>query len=139
MFDPSMITDTSTDQVHESLLQRLEDLILTKRQTLPPPTQAPVTTFNHSQQATETAPHPTIAQRLRIAQHEWSNLFSHSISQDSEPTETRPMTLTAENNRQNKPWGDQLIEKDIDVSRIYSLNVNGLSVDRRGGIFDDLC
>jgi hypothetical protein len=32
-----------------------------------------------------------------------------------------------------------LEEKGDHVTRIYSLNVNGLSIDRRGGRFDDLC
>jgi hypothetical protein len=48
--------------------------------------------------------------------------------------------MTAENRRKNTFWGDPLEEKPAhSVTRLYSLNVNGLSLDRRGGKFDELC
>jgi hypothetical protein len=47
--------------------------------------------------------------------------------------------MTAENHRANTSWGDPLLGKWASTTRIYSLNVNGLSLDRRGGKFDELC
>ena len=43
------------------------------------------------------------------------------------------------NNRTNAPWGDPLAPKENNITRIYSLNLNGLALDRRGGQFDTLC
>ncbi|KAI2509160.1 hypothetical protein MHU86_5279 [Fragilaria crotonensis] len=41
--------------------------------------------------------------------------------------------------RSNVPWGDDLGPKDSSIIRLYSINVNGISIDRRGGTFDDIC
>jgi len=47
--------------------------------------------------------------------------------------------LSSDNYRTNQPWGDTIGDRGPNITRIYSLNVNGLSIDRRGGRFDDLC
>ncbi|KAI2492122.1 hypothetical protein MHU86_22426 [Fragilaria crotonensis] len=47
--------------------------------------------------------------------------------------------LTSANRRSNAPWGDVLQEKPSHVTRIYSQNVNGLTFDRRGGQFEEVC
>jgi exonuclease III len=47
--------------------------------------------------------------------------------------------MSIENQRENNPWGDSLMEKQNDHLRIYAMNVNGLSLDRRGGQFDTAC
>ena len=40
----------------------------------------------------------------------------------------------------NNPWGDELqANKPSHITRIYSQNVNGLTLDRRGGQFEDVC
>ena len=49
------------------------------------------------------------------------------------------MVLSLENRKENLPWGDLLGEKGHNVTRVYTLNTNGLSIDRRGGRFDYLC
>ena len=49
------------------------------------------------------------------------------------------MDKTAPNQRANEPWGDLLQEKPPGQLRIYAMNVNGLSLDRRGGQFDTAC
>ncbi|KAI2490869.1 hypothetical protein MHU86_23692 [Fragilaria crotonensis] len=47
--------------------------------------------------------------------------------------------MTTNNLRTNYPWGDQLGSKASHVTRLYSINVNGISLDRRGGSFDGIC
>lgn len=47
--------------------------------------------------------------------------------------------MTVENERNNEVWGDTLEEKPSTITRVYSMNVNGLTLDRRGGQFDTLC
>jgi exonuclease III len=44
-----------------------------------------------------------------------------------------------ENQQANCSWGDMMGEKPDTVTRIYGLNVNGLTLDRRGGQLDVLC
>ena len=44
-----------------------------------------------------------------------------------------------ENQRTNSSWGDPLAEKSGTITRVYALNLNVLTIDRRGGQFDDLC
>lgn len=51
----------------------------------------------------------------------------------------QPIQLSIANLNNNIKWGDELNEKLDDTTRIYVLNVHGLSLDRRGGHFDDLC
>ena len=85
------------------------------------------------------APQPPIQDtRLRNAQHAWSQLFSRPSSTER-GAERRLVVLSSENQNQNKPWGDQLSPKPDGITRIFSMNVNGLSLDRRGGRFDELC
>jgi hypothetical protein len=76
--------------------------------------------------------------RLRTAQAEWAKLI-HSTKERTTQRIMRPMQLTKENQRQNQEWGDIMQEKAGSVTRVYSLNLNGLSLDRRGGQFDTLC
>ena len=55
------------------------------------------------------------------------------------PNEHRPTVLTAQNCRTNTWWGDELEEKAQSTTRIYAINVNGISLDKRGGQFDMHC
>jgi exonuclease III len=43
------------------------------------------------------------------------------------------------NSRANSSWNYDLVEKADDHTRIYVINLNGVSFDRRGGQFDTLC
>jgi exonuclease III len=73
-------------------------------------------------------------QRLHKAKIEWDLLFKQK-----QKTANRAIVLTAHNQRTNKAWGDTLEEKDCTTTRIYALNVNGFTLDRRGGQFNELC
>ena len=78
-------------------------------------------------------------QQLTRAQREWQALFSGSDeTEDVRVSDgNRPIQLSIENQRANVHWGDELGEKPDTSTRIYVLNVHGLSLDRRGGRFDD--
>jgi hypothetical protein len=41
--------------------------------------------------------------------------------------------------RSNIAWQDILTLKAENITRIYELNVNGLTIDNRGGQFDSVC
>ena len=103
--------------------------------TAPPPTTE---TADITQQQTGAHTHISRNQRLQIAQAEWTKLFQSRPSR-SIPEGHRPILLSFDNQRQNNPWGDQLSEKENATTRIYSLNLNGIGLDRRGGQFDTLC
>jgi hypothetical protein len=74
------------------------------------------------------------------ARDQWQAFFQkHRLSDDAVPDGNRPVILSVENQRVNTHWGDILMEKPPSVTRIYSMNVNGLSLDRRGGKFSTAC
>jgi exonuclease III len=77
-------------------------------------------------------------QSLRHAKERWTTLFQQRRSQHSRKADG-PIVLTHNNQQMNTPWGDPLSEKMENVTRVYSLNVNGLALDRRGGQFETLC
>jgi hypothetical protein len=86
----------------------------------------------------------TIPQRTQLlsqAQRAWQALFSAREDADEIRVRdgNRPIQLSIENQRENVHWGDELGEKPDNVTRMYVLNVHRLSLDRRGGQFDDLC
>jgi hypothetical protein len=51
----------------------------------------------------------------------------------------RPRFLTRRNQQENHPWGDIIAQKAQHQTQIYVQNVNGLSLDRRGGQMNDVC
>ena len=73
---------------------------------------------------------------LEAAKLKWQQVFSEP-QPTAESSSTRPMTNA--NLRDNVPWGDPLGEKAPGTTRVYSININGISVDRRGGTFDHMC
>ena len=78
--------------------------------------------------------------RLQIAQAEWTTLLTNlRAPRNGFSRANRPIVLTASNQRMNRSWGDSLTEKEHTITRIYTLNVNGFTLDRRGGQFDDNC
>ena len=77
-------------------------------------------------------------ERFEIAQAEWAKLFQ-TRPVNNIHNGHRPILLTHPNQRQNQPWGDALGEKEDNTTRVYALNLNGISLDRRGGQFNDLC
>lgn len=82
-------------------------------------------------------------QSLERAQAQWKNLFSRpstEVAVDDSTTQGRqPSLLTRRNQRENHPWGDVLTSKAANCTRVYVQNVNGLSLDRRGGQLNDVC
>jgi exonuclease III len=77
-------------------------------------------------------------QRLEQAQTTWAAMLNTS-RQTNVTDGHRPIILSVENQRINESWGDTLMEKQTHVTRIYGMNVNGLSLDKRGGQLDVLC
>ncbi len=77
--------------------------------------------------------------RLHTAQVEWNNLFTSRSVRNEGVGANRSIVLTEINRRSNYPWGDQLVDKDGTTTRVYALNVNGFTLDRRGGQFDEFC
>ena len=78
--------------------------------------------------------------RLRAAQEEWRGLLSGNSSNLAQrPASRRRIVLTTENQLTNNPWGDPLQAKLEGITRIFSLNANGLSLDQREGQYDELC
>ena len=75
---------------------------------------------------------------LRRAQGQWASLFKNQKQRDTQRND-RNIVLTNQNQQMNTHWGDPLGEKGENVTRIYSLNLNGIALDRRGGQFDSLC
>ena len=77
---------------------------------------------------------------LSQAQAQWKNLFqSRRTAPPILPDGNRPIIMSHANQRANHPWGDLLQEKASHHTRIYAMNVNGLTLDRRGGQFDAVC
>ncbi|KAI2499828.1 hypothetical protein MHU86_14645 [Fragilaria crotonensis] len=95
-------------------------------------------TSTQSSQQEDTRSGVPSTDRLQQARDNWKALFQQH-NQRNYSTEARDIVLTTANQNWNIPWGDPVSEKQENVTRIYSLNLNGLSLDRRGGQFDTLC
>lgn len=81
----------------------------------------------------------TALQRLEIAQAEWKKVLNPNAT-PGVPVVNREIALTTPINMQtNVTWGDELKEKAEDTIRIFAANVNGFTLDRRGGQYDNYC
>ena len=69
----------------------------------------------------------------------WSNFFQRYRDNRETSNSNGATVLTTTNQRENKYRGDELKEKNQGTMRVYSINVNGMSIDRRGGKFTDIC
>ena len=102
-------------------------------------------TPEHTRLSSSGAPPPpvdgTSAALLSQSQAQWKNLFSRptDFSTPHGRFTRKEAVMTRTNQRTNIPWGDPLGAKPTQVTRVYAQNVNGLSMDRRGGQFDDIC
>ena len=76
---------------------------------------------------------------LRHAQDLWKTLLSGNQKSTLSPPPARPISLNTANSRDNKPWGDELDEKQVGHLRLYAVNLNGIPLDARGGQFDITC
>ena len=79
------------------------------------------------------------SEQLETAKTKWRQIFSRTKDSTEAQRNTRQPILSVENQRTNTYWGDELKEKDDDILRVYSGNVNGFTLDRRGGTFDQYC
>jgi hypothetical protein len=68
---------------------------------------------------------------LTIAQHEWRKVLDGTKGH-----EVRRPILPTTDAISNSEWGDKCGAKEGNVFRIYVQNVNGLTLDRRGGQYD---
>ena len=93
--------------------------------------------------ASDTSGSNDTASVLEKAKVQWRNLFGRPSSptdaQDNNLRHRRPSFLTRRNQRENRPWGDILAPKEMTQTRVYVQNVNGLSIDRRGGQLNNVC
>ena len=51
----------------------------------------------------------------------------------------RQSVLSDANVLSNEPWGDQIGAKSENITRMYCNNINGITLDKRGGKFDTVC
>jgi exonuclease III len=80
----------------------------------------------------------TATQRLEIAQVEWRKVLNPNATPGI-PAVNRNTQLNTQNMRTNDSWGDELSEKRDDTIRVMAANVNGFTLDRRGGQYDNYC
>lgn len=71
----------------------------------------------------------------------WQTIFSrhHTTQATQNQPQRRPIQLSLRNQRTNTYWGDTLRQKTTGTIRLYAQNLNGLTLDREGGTFDELC
>ena len=72
---------------------------------------------------------------------EWQRIFQQRMNRQEQRTAAHPSAsyLTYENLRQNTPWGHLLKQKDPAHIRLYSVNINGIALDKEGGKFGEFC
>jgi hypothetical protein len=81
----------------------------------------------------------TVIERLNIAQTEWRKIFSQTIDDTGSQRVNREIQISVENQRSNQTWGDELLPKGRGMFRVYASNVNGFTLDRRGGQLAQYC
>ena len=77
-------------------------------------------------------------QRLEIAQTEWRKVLNPNATPGA-PAVNRAIVLSTSNMRTNVYWGDEMSDKEEGNIRVLSANVNGFTLDRRGGQYDNYC
>ena len=96
--------------------------------------------FRSQSSQTETPRRHTNTEQLSKAQAEWGRFFTQRIENGTEIQSVhRETNISRANQRTNKYWGDELQAKEVGTLRVYSGNVNGFTLDRRGGQFDQYC
>jgi hypothetical protein len=60
----------------------------------------------------------------------WKRILPGMLKQnDGQTNISRPVCLNTENSKTNSSWGDELVGKDVHHTRVYVINVNGISID----------
>ena len=107
----------------------------------PPP--RPNRVVHPGQKAATVAHEPAEHQQslLQRAQDAWTQLFNINTDHDNIQVQdrNRPIQISLENQCENVGWGNELLEKQQDRTRLYVMNVNDLSLDHRGGQVDEVC
>ena len=82
----------------------------------------------------------TAATRMERAQAQWTKLLADGVRMATRPFDQfrRPI-LSTTNARENEPWGDPITEKLTNITRVYCINLNGITLDSKGGKFDTVC
>ena len=77
----------------------------------------------------------TAATRMERAQAQWTKLFAEGVRMATRSFDQfrRPILSQASNARENEPWGDPITEKIPNITRVYCINLNGITLDSRGG------
>ena len=76
----------------------------------------------------------TAATRMERAQAQWTKLLADGVRMATRPFDQfrRPI-LSKTNARENEPWGDPIAEKLTNITRVYCINLNGITLDSKGG------
>ena len=134
--DPATLTPGQViwDQlrnVSATIRRRIHPVNRNSRQSSP--TDAAFTTL------TEDTNEVTVQTPLQRAQAQWLTMM-RPIPAGTIPDGNQPIAMSVENERSNKEWGDTMtLPKPDTTTRVYGINVNGLTLDQRGGQFDVLC
>ena len=84
--------------------------------------------------------HPLEAPTGTAATSWWKSIFRNPHPDQRYIHASRQVQMSTANSRTNEPWGDVLLEeKPNNCTRFYGMNLNGLTIDRKGGQFDLLC
>jgi exonuclease III len=78
---------------------------------------------------------------LQKAQELWKALLIPRTDEGYGKTNSYnlPILLTSENQKQNKHWGDMMQPKNSETFRVYGMNTNGITIDKRGGQMTTIC
>ena len=69
----------------------------------------------------------------------WTSDPSPAKPRDTARHARQASALAHANQKTNDPWGDTMAEKPSNCTRVHIQNVNGFSLDSRGGQFDQYC
>ena len=83
----------------------------------------------------------SVAAGITGAQSKLSQFFNGTPRVSPRPFDrpTRQSVLSTANTISNEPWGDVIGEKAQDITRMYCINLNGITLDNKGGKFDTVC
>ena len=82
----------------------------------------------------------TAETRIAQVQAQWKTLLANGARVATRPFDRfRRPVLSKVNEKTNEPWGDQITEKLPNITRVYCINLNGMTLDSRGGKFDTVC
>jgi hypothetical protein len=83
----------------------------------------------------------SVATGIAGAQRKLNQFFNGTPPVSPRPFDrtTRQSVLSSENAISNEPWGDVIGEKAQDITQMYCINLNGITLDKKGGKFDTVC